>query len=282
MSDGGAEQREWADGGGAPPPPPPVGDVRRGLRVAAVVVVLCAAIAFAGWVAFGSDGKSGYRAGPVPGIGESSVPGPSETDGTSPDGASPAPGEESGTPSGIPSASPSEGPYEPPTGSPSDSPAQSPSLSPSASPGASPPAGFRTEDDPAGFTLAVPDGWRRTVEGPSVFYTSSDQTTMVQIFELHGPERTPYESAQEAERIASRQRGYEQIALERTGQGAMDPAELEYTYDSKKYGGPRRVLDHRFAASDVTMYAVLVIGPGDDRAGQQEIQRAAVDSFRLS
>ncbi|MFI1333372.1 serine/arginine repetitive matrix protein 2 [Streptomyces sp. NPDC020845] len=278
MSDGGAERLEWTDDGGGAPPPPPVGDARRGLRVAAVAVVLCAALAFAGWVAFGSDGKAGYRAGPVPGVGESSVLGPSETDGVLPDGASPAPGEESGTPSGTPSDMPSDTPSASPPGSP----AQSPSLSPSVSPGASPPDGFRVADDPAGFILAVPDGWRRTVEGPSVFYTSSDQATMVQIFELHGPERTPYESAQEAERIASRQRGYEQISLERTGQGAMDPAELEYTYDSEKYGGSRRVLDHRFTASDGTMYAVLVIGPGDDRAGQQEIQRAAVDSFRLS
>ncbi|MES4901216.1 MULTISPECIES: serine/arginine repetitive matrix protein 2 [unclassified Streptomyces] len=277
MSDGGTEGLEWADGGGAPPPPS-VGDARRGLRVAAVAVVLCAAVAFAGWVAFGSDGEAGHRAGPVPGLGESPVPGPADTDGASPDGASPAPGQGSGAPSGAPSASPSADPYEPP----SEDPAQSPSLSPSATPFASPPAGFRTEDDPAGFTVAVPDGWRRTAEGPSVFYTSSDQASMVQIFELHGPERTPYESAQEAERIAARQRGYEQITLERTGQGAMDPAELEYTYDSDKYGGSRRVLDHRFTASDGTMYAVLVIGPADDRAGQREIQRAAVDSFRLS
>ncbi|MGY0060830.1 serine/arginine repetitive matrix protein 2 [Streptomyces sp. LZ34] len=273
MSDADAERQEWMDGGAAPAPPS-VGDARRGLRAAAVAVVLCGALAFAGWVAFGSDGKGGYRAGPVPGVGESSAPGPSSTDGTPPDDAFPTPGQESGTPS----ASPSAGPYDPP----SESPAQSPSLSPSATPFGSPPAGFRTEDDPAGFTLAVPDGWRRTAEGPSVFYTSSDQATMVQIFELHGPERTPYESAQEAERIAARQSGYEQIALGRTGQGAMDPAELEYTYDSEKYGGSRRVLDHRFTASDGTMYAVLVIGPADDRAGQQEIQQTAVDSFRLS
>jgi hypothetical protein len=276
MSDADGERLEWMDGGGVPAPPS-VGDARRGLRVAAVAVVLCGALTFAGWVAFGSDGEAGYRAGPAPGVGESAQPGPSDTDGTSPDDASPAPGQESGAPSASPS-----GPSEPPSGSPEESPPLSPSASSSAEPSASPPAGFRAEDDPAGFTLAVPDGWRRTVEGPSVFYTSSDQDIMLQIFELHGPEGTPYESAQEAERIAARQRGYEQIALERTGQGAMDPAELEYTYDSEKYGGSRRVLDHRFTASDGTMYAVLVIGPGDDRAGQQEIQQAAVDSFRLS
>ncbi|MDX3227471.1 serine/arginine repetitive matrix protein 2 [Streptomyces sp. ME19-01-6] len=273
MSDADGERPEWMDGGGVPVPPS-VGDARRGLRVAAVAVVLCGALAFAGWVAFGSDGEAGYRAGPVPGAGESALPGPSDTDGSSPDDASPVPGQESG----APSASPSAGPSEPPSGSPEES----PSLSPSAGPSASPPAGFRAEEDPAGFTLAVPDGWRRTVEGPSVFYTSSDQATMVQIFELHGPEGTPYESAQEAERLAARQRGYERIALERIGQGAMDPAGLEYTYDSEKYGGSRRVLDHRFTASDGTMYAILVIGPAGDRAGQQEIQQAAVDSFRLS
>ncbi|MER7790084.1 serine/arginine repetitive matrix protein 2 [Streptomyces sp. NPDC097640] len=250
-------------------------DARRGLRVAAVAVVLCGAVAFAGWVAFGSDGKAGQRAGLFPGVSDGPAPGPSGGDGTPPSDTFPAPGPESGTPSASPStsptASPSAGPYE--------SPSQTPSDPPSAPPG-EPPEGFRTEDDPAGFTLAVPDGWRRTVEGPSVFYTSSDQATRLQIFELHGPESTPYESAREAERIASRQRGYERITLERAGQGAMDAAELEYTYDSQEYGGLRRILDHRFAAPDGTMYAVLVIGPAGDRAGQEEIQRTAVDSFQ--
>ncbi|MER6143599.1 serine/arginine repetitive matrix protein 2 [Streptomyces sparsogenes] len=248
--------------------------VRRGLWATVVALVLSGAIAFAGWVAFGDDGEVGGRAARIPWATGSPAPEPSGPEETPPGGGLPAPGQESGTPSASPSASPSADP----SASQDDS-SESPGQSPSAAPSAAPPPGFHTEDDPAGFALAVPDGWDRTVEGPSVFYTSPDQDTRLQIFELHGPESTPYESAREAERLASRQRGYERITLERTGQGEMDPAELEYTYDSEKYGGVRHILDHRFAAPDGTMYAVLVIGPDDDRAGQQEIQTAALDSF---
>ncbi|MEU1665778.1 serine/arginine repetitive matrix protein 2 [Streptomyces sparsogenes] len=267
--------------GGAVPAPPPAGGVRRGVWATVVALVLSGAIAFAGWVAFGDDGEVGGRAARIPWATGSPAPEPSGSEETPSGGGLPAPGQESGTPSASPSADPSESQDPSPSQGPSASqdPSESPGQSPSAAPSASPPTGFHTEDDPAGFALAVPDGWGRTVEGPSVFYTSPDQDTRLQIFELHGPESTPYESAREAERLASRQRGYERITLERAGQGEMDPAELEYTYDSEKYGGPRHILDHRFAAPDGTMYAVLVIGPDDDRAGQQEIQRAALDSF---
>ncbi|GAA2366756.1 serine/arginine repetitive matrix protein 2 [Streptomyces cuspidosporus] len=267
--------------GGAVPAPPPVGGARRGLWAAVVALVLSGAIAFAGWVAFGDDGEVGGRAARIPWATGSPAPEPSGSEETPSGGGLPAPGQESGAPTASPSADPpgSQDPSESQDPSASQDPSGSPGQSPSAAPSASPPTGFHTEDDPAGFALAVPDGWGRTVEGPSVFYTSPDQDTRLQIFELHGPESTPYESAREAERLASRQRGYERITLERTGQGEMDPVELEYTYDSEKYGGPRHILDHRFAAPDGTMYAVLVIGPDDDRAGQQETLRAALDSF---
>ncbi|MBL1095465.1 serine/arginine repetitive matrix protein 2 [Streptomyces sp. 205] len=237
----------------------------------AVAIFLAVGVAFSGWVAFGGDGDTRYRAAPLPGLDESPSP-TSAPDVPSPDDL-PTPGPETDGPSSAPTDVPTDLPGLP---SPSATPFGTPS-SPALT-GGDPPAGYSTQSDPAGFHLAVPDGWLRTVEGPSVFYTSPDDSTMIQIFELHGPEATPYESAREAERLASRHRGYEQVTLAPLGTAAMDPVQLEYTYDSTS-DGHRRIMDRRFAAPSGTMYAVLVIGPSGDRASEQEIHRAALDTF---
>ncbi|QKV97784.1 serine/arginine repetitive matrix protein 2 [Streptomyces sp. NA02950] len=249
----------------------PGGETRRVLQAMAVAIFLTVGVAFSGWVAFGGDGDTGYRAGPLPGVNESPSPTPAP-DVPSPDGL-PTPGPETGVPTAVPTDSPTDLPGVP---SPSATPFGTPS-SPSLT-GGDPPAGYSTQSDPAGFHLAVPDGWRRTAEGPSVYYTSPDDSTTIQVFELHGPEATPYESAREAERLASHHRGYEQVTLAPLGTAAMDPAQLEYTYDSKS-DGHRRIMDRRFAAPSGTMYAVLVIGPSGDRASEQEVHETALDTF---
>ncbi|MGW5445900.1 serine/arginine repetitive matrix protein 2 [Streptomyces asiaticus] len=252
-------------------------DARRVLRALAVTIFLVAGIAFSGWVAFGGDGTSRNQAGPLPWDRESPTATPSGG-ASQPSDLYPSPGPETSGPTDLPT----DLPTAPPTGAPSGSPSATPFGTPSSPSltGAAPPAGYSTQADPAGYHLAVPDGWRRTAEGPSVYYTSPDDSTVIQIFELHGPESTPYESAQEAERIASTHRDYEQIALTRLGSAAMDPVQLEYTYESKS-DGHRRMLDRRFAAPNGTMYAVLVNGPSGagDRVEERKVHQAAVDTF---
>ncbi|WP_421110261.1 serine/arginine repetitive matrix protein 2 [Streptomyces sp. NEAU-S77] len=259
MSDGGSD---------------PGAETRRVVQAVAVTVFLTAGIAFSGWVAFGGDGSTGHQAGPLPW--DRATPAPSATaDATAPGDVYPAPetGAPTDRPPGLPSATPSGLPSAHPSGAPDAFPSAVPSLT-----GSAPPAGFSTARDPEGFDIAVPEGWRRTVKGPSVFYASPDDSTKIQVFELHGPEATPYESAQEAERLASRNRGYERITLAQLGAAAMDPAQLEYTYRSKE-SGARRILDRRFAAQNGTMYAVLIIGPADDRAEEQSLHDTVLKTF---
>lgn len=278
------ETRQWAPGDvqgvlpgagqGERPGADPRAETRRVFQAVAVTVFLAAGIAFSGWVAFGGDGATGKRALPLPW--DRATPLPSATaEATVPGDVYPVP--ETGAPTGLPTGQPSASPSGLPSAYPSGAPHASASAVPSLT-GSAPPAGFSTERDPEGFDLAVPDGWRRTVEGPSVFYTSPDGSTMIQVFELHGPEATPYESAQEAERLASRSRGYEQITLAQLGAAAMAPAQLEYTYRSKE-SGARRILDRRFAAQNGTMYAVLIIGPAGDRAQEQSLHDTVLETF---
>ncbi|MFE1879747.1 hypothetical protein [Streptomyces diastatochromogenes] len=134
------------------------------------------------------------------------------------------------------------------------------STPPSAS--TEPPAGYRLAHDPVGYTLAVPEGWtRRQKQGEKatvVFYDSPSDGRQLQLFEL--AESTVTESLDLAENDPgygySHEPGYRALAR-RSGDTW---AELSYRYDDPDKG-PRRVVDHRFRATDGTLYAIRASGP---------------------
>lgn len=140
------------------------------------------------------------------------------------------------------------------------------------------PAGFTRVQDPNGFVVDVPSGWHRSVEGPSVFYSSPGGASLLQIFRLNGPEPTPWASAREAERLASKAEGYDLIGLSPLGTGSDADALIEYLYTSPRFG-PRHVVDRRFVAPGDGMYAILSAGPSDDRTAQTAVVQAARQSF---
>ncbi|TGB13231.1 hypothetical protein E4099_10375 [Streptomyces palmae] len=132
-------------------------------------------------------------------------------------------------------------------------------------------------DDPAGFTIDVPQGWERTEKQDGVFYTSPGGRWLVQIFTMEHPETTPYESLANTERhLSANNDGYQLVSLDTLGSG--DAAELQYAYDSPSLG-PRRVIDRAFTGSDGAQYAILVAGPASDWPQQQQVQSVALDGF---
>ncbi|WP_316747544.1 hypothetical protein [Streptomyces herbicida] len=184
-----------------------------------------------------------------------------------------------------PSTSVSAGASTPGTSLPSqtpESPQETPQETPPAStPASLPAAGYRTAQDPVGYTLNVPDGWtRRQKRGEKavvVFYDSPSDGRQLQIFELS--ESTPAESLDLAENDStygySNQPGYQ--AGNRTSGDTW--VELSYRYDDKDKGA-RQVIDHRFQAADGTLYAIRSSGPGELSADQvREPLDAAVASF---
>ncbi|MFE0249706.1 hypothetical protein [Streptomyces sp. NPDC059010] len=150
-----------------------------------------------------------------------------------------------------------------PSASAGNSPSASAADSPSASASLSSPAGYRRAQDPVGYTLHVPEGWiRRQEQGekaPVVRYDSPDGERGLQIFALS--EDTPAESLDLAENDPgygySAQPGYQ--PLQRAS--AAGWSELTYRYDDQNKG-PRQVIDHRFEATDGTLYAIRAAGPG--------------------
>jgi hypothetical protein len=242
---------------------------RRALIVAVVVVLLCAA-ATAGLWALVHDDRNG--SGP-------SFPGSSTTEPWDSD----TPGDESSdTPSDEATDSPSD---DWTTDTPDDEWSTDDSSTGfstddygSADTTTAPPDGFTATEDPAGFTLDVPRDWRRTTQGASVFYTSDDGESLIQVFTLTESGTTPYDSLRQTESTVSHKTDYDLIRLTPVAGPSSDAAELEYRY-LRPDGVTRHVVDRAFTAPDATQYALLVAAPDPGWSTAQQIFDTALASF---
>ncbi|WP_185922052.1 hypothetical protein, partial [Streptomyces sp. WAC06614] len=244
---------------GPGPPLPPGGAGARRVRplVAGALVAVVAVGAATGW-------WFAHRDEPAPdarGSASSLAPDPTgPTDGANPDG----PSASAGT-SRSPSTSPSAGA----------------SRSGSASPGgtaAAPDEPREVVQDPKGFALAVPAGWRREESGASVFYRSSDRAALIQVFPVSEPDLTPVQAVERASAdLRSRTSGYTEI---RVGAVTGGGGELVYEYASEESRGRRRGVERVLLAPDGTKWAVLVAGPAAEWPLTQSRQEAALRAFR--
>ncbi|MER6902160.1 hypothetical protein ABT322_00005, partial [Streptomyces flaveolus] len=238
-----------------PPPPGPGPGSGPGLRRVLVALtataVLGAGVGAGVWALTRDDGTD--RAGDTPATGVTVTDAPT------------APASDTAPASAAPVASPA-----------TSSSATTASASPSAAPG------YRRAQDPVGYAITVPEGWRRhEKQGESaavVTYDSPDGGRQLQIFAL--VEETPAASLDLAENATgygfARQPGYR--ALTRSSGGDAF-SELVYRYDDEDRG-PRQVIDHRFRAADGTLYAIRSSGPETlDGALLREPLTTAVDSF---
>ncbi|MER7192565.1 hypothetical protein [Streptomyces flaveolus] len=235
-----------------PPPPGPGAGSGPGLRRVLVALtataVLGAGVGAGVWALTRDDGAD--RAGGTPATGVTVTNAPT------------APASDTAPASAAPAASPAT--------------SATASVSPSAAPG------YRHAQDPVGYAITVPEGWRRhEKQGESaavVTYDSPDGGRQLQIFAL--VEETPAASLDLAENATgygfARQPGYR--ALTRSSGGDAF-SELVYRYEDE-HRGPRQVIDHRFRAADGTLYAIRSSGPETlDGALLREPLTTAVDSF---
>ncbi|EDY44778.2 hypothetical protein [Streptomyces sp. SPB074] len=146
------------------------------------------------------------------------------------------------------------------------------------------PDGFVPADDPAGYTLAVPGDWTRSEKNGSVFYTSPDELSLLQVFEITEPGLSPEDAVTGASKdLRSRTEGYEEITLGPARGGPENPegdaAELVYSYESAKAGGTRLGVERAFTATDGKRYALLAAAPDETEATQREVLEAALAHF---
>lgn len=142
------------------------------------------------------------------------------------------------------------------------------------------PAGYRLVRDAAGFSLAVPDNYARTVEPPQVFYVSPGGAFRLGVREGKPVEGGPGEALRDAHEQGPRTHpGYRSAGTEPTVHDGRPAARWEYTWDGAGDGwGPRRMVDVAWEEGG-RMYEAWVSSPvGRASEGRRHLD-TALDTF---
>ncbi|MGW1541084.1 serine/threonine-protein kinase [Streptomyces sp. NPDC002309] len=151
---------------------------------------------------------------------------------------------------------------------------QEPQESPA--PQESVPAGWVRKDDPAGFSLSLPDdSWQRTVYGvdgdlTQIDYTPDGGTRLIRIAIDKSPDfDDSYEHQRDLEEQVQRLAQYERVTMERKTYRDREGALWEYTWtalesDPGEYAGPRRAIDQMYMTRDGVEYAIYMSAPAAD------------------
>ncbi|TXL90266.1 serine/threonine protein kinase [Streptomyces sp. IB2014 016-6] len=136
---------------------------------------------------------------------------------------------------------------------------------------ASVPDGWKQVEDPAGFSVLVPEDWERQVNGDQIDYTPDDGVHFLRIAVDTSPDfQDPYHHMKDMEKNVDGLPGYQRISLgPNTFRGQTKAALWEFTWtetDEKEvYVGPRRAIDQMFFSADgSTEYALYMSGPARD------------------
>ncbi|MFF8838517.1 protein kinase [Streptomyces sp. NPDC015130] len=212
------------------------------------------------------------------------LPGEGEEPGASPRTSAPANGPSATTDR---PAEPTDGATAKPSAKPSATPSGKPSTTPPAADPSAPAlaAGYTLRQDPEGFRIGVPDGWRRSSvnDAGQVRYTDGDFTMIVvpgrDTVAAHGSDPLEYQNSKERELEPSRVSSWSGTEWTRkVVVGTTVTATGSYWWLD---GSGRQVAVRNLALIDDGRYwVVLVIGPKDEHDKVAEIHDEATKAFR--
>ncbi|WEH35450.1 serine/threonine-protein kinase [Streptomyces sp. AM 4-1-1] len=157
-------------------------------------------------------------------------------------------------------------PSTPPVSAPaSEAASESPPVAPS---GGDVPAGWQRVDDPEGFSLLVPEGWKRRTDGNQIDYTPDDGEHYIRISVDPSPDfENPYMHMLNLEKsLLARLPEYRRAALHANIYRDRPASLWEFTWtESKDHSGPRHAIDQMYYADDGgPEYALYMTGPESD------------------
>ncbi|MEV7612273.1 serine/threonine-protein kinase [Streptomyces sp. NPDC089799] len=129
------------------------------------------------------------------------------------------------------------------------------------------PSGWHKAKDPAGFTLFVPNGWKRQTDGDQIDYTPDNGKHRIRISVDPTPDyKDPYAHLLDLEKQVSARSAYRKETLHpNTFQGTTMAALWEFSWQEKKdFPGPRRAIDQMYIGPDGKEYAIFMAGPAAD------------------
>ncbi|MEU9998266.1 serine/threonine-protein kinase [Streptomyces sp. NPDC050848] len=126
------------------------------------------------------------------------------------------------------------------------------------------PAGWHRVEDPEGFSLAVPKGWKRQSDGDSIDYTPDNGRHRIRISVDPTPDfENPYVHVLDLEKTLKKRLQYKRIKLnQNTYRDQVRSARWEFTwYEKQEFPGPRHAIDQMYFEDDGTEYALFMASP---------------------
>ncbi|MEV6756044.1 serine/threonine-protein kinase [Streptomyces sp. NPDC051214] len=143
-----------------------------------------------------------------------------------------------------------------------------------------PPEGYRVTKDPRGFTLAVPDGFTREVDGPRTFYKSAGGTFRIGIKESAPEPGGPLAVQRRSDAKGPQNNpGYRDGEVTETSHNGRPAALWQFSWDGfTQAEGDRHTFDLCWEEGG-RMYDVWVSAPVDKAKEGRRYFDTAVDSF---
>jgi serine/threonine protein kinase len=153
------------------------------------------------------------------------------------------------------------------------------SATPSGGGQAAVPAGWERHNDPVGFSISLPKGWKRSVSIDQdglrqVDYSPDRGKHLVRVAVDTAPDfRTSYEHMSNLDhQVSGRLQDYRQLSLKEELFRDQPGVRWEYTWNALAkdpphyFPGPYRAIDVGYMESDGTEYAIYAASPADDWA----------------
>ncbi|WP_330332084.1 serine/threonine protein kinase [Streptomyces sp. NBC_00536] len=126
------------------------------------------------------------------------------------------------------------------------------------------PDGWERVEDPTGFTLIVPNGWTRQMNGDQIDYTPDNGKHFIRIASDTTPDYdNPYMHLLDLEKQVRQRTDYKrQLLNQNTFRDSTRAALWDFTWTEKgTHAGPRRAIEQMYIAPNGTEYAVYMSGP---------------------
>jgi eukaryotic-like serine/threonine-protein kinase len=137
------------------------------------------------------------------------------------------------------------------------------------------PADWETVDDPLGFSLSVPKGWKRKLFSDEnglaqVDYTPDDDNHFIRISIDSSPDYSdPFQHQLDLEQQLLGLTDYQRVKLSNNTYRDRPGSDWEYTWtalakNGQNVAGPRHAIDETYFGLDGTEYAIYMSSPADD------------------
>ncbi|MFF8607525.1 serine/threonine-protein kinase [Streptomyces sp. NPDC015346] len=126
------------------------------------------------------------------------------------------------------------------------------------------PAGWHRVEDPKGFSLLVPKGWKRQMDGDNIDYTPDNGRHRIRISIDPTPDfENPYMHALDLEKTLKKRLKYQRVLLhQNTYRDQVRSARWEFTWHERQsFPGPRHAIDQMYFGDDGTEYALYMSSP---------------------